>query len=123
MSAHTPGPCQHNEMVPNADPNYAWKCAACGYIYGKGRAHTPGPSLTSKCPDCGHVYLSHFAVNHKCPLHAAAPEMLEALSGVLKWLDHIRVEGNGADTAIRIGAKSCAVKARAAIAKAKGESK
>lgn len=42
-------------------------------------AHTPGPSLTSKCPDCGHVYLSHFTVNHKCPLHAAALRMLKVL--------------------------------------------
>ena len=32
--------CDHNEMVPNNDPAdrfaaYAWKCAKCGYVYGK----------------------------------------------------------------------------------------
>ena len=27
--------CEHNAMVPNDDPQYAWKCADCGYVYGK----------------------------------------------------------------------------------------
>jgi len=26
--------CTHNEMVPNDSPTHAWKCAACGYVYG-----------------------------------------------------------------------------------------
>lgn len=26
--------CGHNVMVPNNDPQYAWKCADCGYVYG-----------------------------------------------------------------------------------------
>ena len=28
-------PCDHNECVPNDEPDYAWKCAKCGYVYGK----------------------------------------------------------------------------------------
>jgi hypothetical protein len=28
--------CDHNEMVEIVgDPNHAWKCASCGYIYNK----------------------------------------------------------------------------------------
>ena len=27
--------CDHNEMVPNSEPGYAWKCAKCGHVYGK----------------------------------------------------------------------------------------
>ncbi len=27
--------CDHNEMVANDEPGYAWKCAKCGHIYGK----------------------------------------------------------------------------------------
>jgi len=27
--------CTHNQMVANDDPIYSWKCANCGYIYGK----------------------------------------------------------------------------------------
>jgi len=26
--------CTHNTMVENNDPNHAWKCAECGYVYG-----------------------------------------------------------------------------------------
>jgi rubredoxin len=32
----TVGECNHNAMVDNNDPMYAWKCADCGYVYGKG---------------------------------------------------------------------------------------
>ena len=28
-------PCDHNEMVANDEPGYAWKCAKCGHVYGK----------------------------------------------------------------------------------------
>jgi hypothetical protein len=28
-------PCDHNEMVPTGNATYAWKCAKCGYVYGK----------------------------------------------------------------------------------------
>ena len=28
--------CTHNEMVENNDPKFVWKCAKCGYVYGKG---------------------------------------------------------------------------------------
>lgn len=34
-------PCQHNEMVPSGDPVRVWKCAKCGYLYGKDDATTP----------------------------------------------------------------------------------
>ena len=27
--------CKHNAMVPNGEPGFAWKCANCGYVYGK----------------------------------------------------------------------------------------
>ena len=27
--------CDHNEMIANDDPAFAWKCAKCGYVYGK----------------------------------------------------------------------------------------
>lgn len=27
--------CVHNAMVTNDTPAFAWKCADCGYIYGK----------------------------------------------------------------------------------------
>lgn len=27
--------CTHNQMVKNSDPAYVWKCALCGYVYGK----------------------------------------------------------------------------------------
>jgi hypothetical protein len=27
--------CNHNEMVANSEPGFAWKCADCGYVYGK----------------------------------------------------------------------------------------
>lgn len=27
--------CDHNEMVANHQPGYAWKCAKCGHVYGK----------------------------------------------------------------------------------------
>lgn len=27
--------CTHNEMIPNNEPGFAWKCAKCGYVYGK----------------------------------------------------------------------------------------
>lgn len=27
-------PCTHNTMVATGDPQFAWKCAVCGYIYG-----------------------------------------------------------------------------------------
>lgn len=27
--------CDHNIMVSNEDNEFAWKCAICGYIYGK----------------------------------------------------------------------------------------
>ncbi len=27
--------CDHNEMVENDGPEHAWKCAKCGYVYGK----------------------------------------------------------------------------------------
>ena len=29
-------PCSHNTMVANDAPGHAWKCAACGYVYGPG---------------------------------------------------------------------------------------
>ncbi len=29
--------CDHNEMIANNEPGYAWKCAKCGHIYGKDR--------------------------------------------------------------------------------------
>lgn len=35
--AHTALPCEHNNMVETGDPQHAWKCADCGYIYGNGR--------------------------------------------------------------------------------------
>jgi hypothetical protein len=25
--------CSHNHMVETGDPNFAWKCADCGYVY------------------------------------------------------------------------------------------
>jgi hypothetical protein len=28
--------CNHNEMVANDEPGYAWKCARCCHVYGKG---------------------------------------------------------------------------------------
>ena len=28
-------PCTHNAMVETGDPGHAWKCADCGYVYGK----------------------------------------------------------------------------------------
>jgi hypothetical protein len=28
-------PCDHNEMIANNEPGYAWKCAKCGHVYGK----------------------------------------------------------------------------------------
>lgn len=29
-------PCTHNEMLPNPqDQRHVWKCAICGYVYGK----------------------------------------------------------------------------------------
>lgn len=27
--------CDHNEMTANDDPSFAWKCAKCGYVYGR----------------------------------------------------------------------------------------
>ena len=27
--------CKHNTMVANNNPQFAWKCADCGYVYGK----------------------------------------------------------------------------------------
>lgn len=27
--------CEHNAMVATGDITYAWKCADCGYIYGR----------------------------------------------------------------------------------------
>jgi len=27
--------CTHNVMVANNDPEFAWKCADCGHVYGK----------------------------------------------------------------------------------------
>jgi hypothetical protein len=27
--------CDHNEMVTNNEPGFAWKCAKCGHVYGK----------------------------------------------------------------------------------------
>ncbi len=27
--------CDHNAMVANNEPGYAWKCAKCSHIYGK----------------------------------------------------------------------------------------
>ena len=32
--------CTHNQMVPNNAPCLAWKCAACGYVYG---SENPSP--------------------------------------------------------------------------------
>lgn len=28
-------PCDHNEIVANDEPGYAWKCTKCGHVYGK----------------------------------------------------------------------------------------
>lgn len=28
-------PCTHNEMIENNEPGFVWKCADCGYVYGK----------------------------------------------------------------------------------------
>lgn len=28
------GWCNHNSMVKNDNPDFAWKCADCGYVYG-----------------------------------------------------------------------------------------
>jgi hypothetical protein len=28
--------CAHNAQVETGDPDHAWKCADCGYVYGKG---------------------------------------------------------------------------------------
>jgi hypothetical protein len=27
--------CQHNTMVEHDEPGFAWRCADCGYVYGK----------------------------------------------------------------------------------------
>jgi len=27
--------CDHNEMIANNEPGFAWKCAKCGHVYGK----------------------------------------------------------------------------------------
>lgn len=35
LQAGHAGHCLHNNMVSTGDPKHAWKCADCGYIYGK----------------------------------------------------------------------------------------
>lgn len=35
LEAHWLTPCDHNEMIANHEPGYAWKCAKCGHVYGK----------------------------------------------------------------------------------------
>ena len=30
-----PQECDHNDMIENDEPGSAWKCAKCGYVYGK----------------------------------------------------------------------------------------
>jgi len=35
VKPHCPNNCPHNEMVETGDKDFAWKCAQCGYIYGK----------------------------------------------------------------------------------------
>ncbi len=37
--------CSHNAMVATHDPAFAWKCADCGYIYGK----TPARDACESC--------------------------------------------------------------------------
>lgn len=38
--------CTHNEMVERKDdPNFAWECAKCGYIYGAGN---PAPLMPTR---------------------------------------------------------------------------
>ena len=37
--------CKHNEMVPNDDPRFAWKCADCGYVYGREDSNEEDPLI------------------------------------------------------------------------------
>jgi len=30
--------CKHNRMVATGDPKNAWKCADCGYIFGRAKS-------------------------------------------------------------------------------------
>jgi hypothetical protein len=110
MSAHTP--CNKPSHWDEPEP-----CALCATEIKM--AHTP--TLTSKCPDCGHLYLSHFTVNHKCPLHAAALELYELLSRIYVE-EGAALRPETCTAALELLAKVQTVKARAAIAKAKGES-
>jgi len=34
MPDQKPATCNHNAMVDNHDPQFAWKCADCGHVYG-----------------------------------------------------------------------------------------
>ena len=38
-------PCDHNEMVANDEPGYAWKCVKCGHVYGKDDIQQLGPTV------------------------------------------------------------------------------
>ena len=42
--------CDHNEMVEHNESGYAWRCAKCGYVYGK-----PNDDSDILCPTCGGV--------------------------------------------------------------------
>lgn len=80
-------------------------------------AHTPGPDSPmdgSKHASCGHC-AHRFGQVWLCPLHTAAPALLEALGRALKAMEAANIAGRslyGTDVVLM---------ARAAIALAKGE--
>ncbi len=43
--------CRHNEMVPNDDLDFAWKCGDCGYVYGKGEMSQTLTSVVLRTDD------------------------------------------------------------------------
>src|SRR5690349_19524274 len=90
MSAHTPGPCKFH--IDRGDGT----CRYCGSLNVS--------NVRTWCPAC------NYKPDTLCPLHAAAPTLLEALEYMERWATQ-----NGAQCPY--GLKQ----ARAAIRAAKGE--
>mgnify|MGYP000412236309 CR=1 FL=1 len=76
--------------------------------------HTKGPStlkqITDGIPDCACKFVPGMLNLQRCPLHAAAPDLLEAAKEFLAW------RGTGTNAS-----ENARLKLRAAIRKAEGE--
>ena len=60
--------------LPTASIEDYTLCVACRHAWREPSKAQEGtvmktttPRLTSTCPDCGHVFLSHYALNPPCP--------------------------------------------------------